>query len=588
MVPSNAFPEFDGCLPTIEFFSVAKYNKLRSGATKSMTMREYVSIVVQVIQRKVSSLFLFLGFVIFCFNLLQSQELILPAPDMPAFTLGSVNQSKDAFGRPSVTIDYQRLKEGVGTVKLSGRTSNGPLSILGFDYLSEASGKLDLSSLFFNGGSLNAELYLTTIGSFAEECPFNCLVSNVVSVGNPSGPTINAREWNSLESIAYQKELVGRKPPLSPPPGHQLVQGSTKLLAGMPIKVGRFGEWADAEVIVADSTVTAKIENALLLRMFKRSGWIAIKPSVLAQGDSASDSFKPSVQAIPGTTEILPDGYVVLKPEMKIVPGTPVKAVWLSGLVDSTVVSIEEQHLLIHFDSPSLAFEKKLIHSVVVIARTTLDELDRPGATEKFADRVPKKLSFDEQLDSQMKRNEEESKRVREQVERNSSESQKGMFSSPPGNDTSGLPALPLMEQNNPIQLPIPKEAELLPLDFPIPRGTKLAVCWSMKWNYVTVLKDNTDDTVPIHWDDRTSESDGLIHRTQLIIRKTDLKKLRAKIIRQGIRVWTDATGKHTVEAKIVSRTETHVALIKNDGKEVKLSIDKLSAADQKWLKDNP
>ncbi len=104
----------------------------------------------------------------------------------------------------------------------------------------------------------------------------------------------------------------------------------------------------------------------------------------------------------------------------------------------------------------------------------------------------------------------------------------------------------------------------------------------------MTVLKDSTEETVPIHWDDRPPAFDGLIHRSQLIIRKTDLKKLRSKAAKLEKRTWTDVTGKFSVDAKISSRTATHVTLVKEDGKEVKLPIDKLSSADQKWLKDNP
>ena len=79
-----------------------------------------------------------------------------------------------------------------------------------------------------------------------------------------------------------------------------------------------------------------------------------------------------------------------------------------------------------------------------------------------------------------------------------------------------------------------------------------------------------------------------MIDRSQLIIRKTDLKKLRGKAAKLEKRSWTDATGKFSVEAKLSSRTATQVTLVKDDGKEVKLSIDKLSTTDQKWLKDNP
>ncbi len=517
-----------------------------------------------------------------------AQDLIQPAPDMPAYTLGSVHQGNDAFGRPSVTIDYKRTKEGTGLVSLSGKTSDGPLKIMGFGILHDASGKLELSSLFSGGPGLDVDLYLTVSGSFAEECSFQCLVSNVVQVGTPKGTSTTAREWNAKESAAYQKDLLGRKPPFAPPEGYQLVQGVTKLLPGMPVKVARYGEWIDAEALTGDALVTVKISGVHSLRTMTRGGWIAVKPSVLQQAASSPSSFQPSVKVIPGTTEALPEGYVIVTDEMKIVPGTPVKAIWHTQLSDATVIAVDGNQLSTHYDSQPSAFDKKLDRSSIVIAMSTLEALAKPDAAQQFESRIPKKSSFEEEMEKDSKRMADEMKLAREQFDRIAAENQKRMASSGNFNGVGGFPAPPLVVQNNPIDLPIPREAEMVPLDFPLPQGAKLAVCWGRKWNYVTVLKDCTEENVPIHWDDQPPAFDGLIHRSQLIIRKTDLKKLRSKAAKLEKRTWSDVTGKFSVDAKISSRTATHVTLVKEDGKEVKLPIDKLSTADQKWLKDNP
>lgn len=418
--------------------------------------------------------------VVYCVRLSSAQDLILSAPEMPSYTLASVNQSNDAFGRPSFIMSFNRTKDGVGMAMLAGKTSEGPLKVMGIGFSNEAAGKLELSSLFSNGKTLDAELYLVVAGTFAEECTFKCLVSNVVRVGNPGGDPTTAREWNEKESAAYQKDLVGRKPPFSLPADYQPVRASTKLIPGMPIRVGRYGEWVEAEALTNEAMVTVKIPGVAKLKTMSRDGWIAIKPSVLKQGDSSPSSFQPSSRVIPGTEEFLPDGY-----------------------------------------------------DVITDARSEAPMINGGNAAEVF-------------------------------------------------------PAPVFILQNNPIDIPIPKEAELLPLDFPIPRGTKLAACWGRKWNYVTVLKDSKEDTVQIHWDDRPTQFDGLIHRSQLIIRRSDLKKLRIKATRSERRVWTDATGKFTIEAKLLSRTSTQVTLVKDDGKEITLSIDRLSHADKKWLNENP
>ena len=309
----------------------------------------------------------------------------------------------------------------------------------------------------------------------------------------------------------------------------------------MPVKVGRFGKWVDAEALTSEPIVTVKISGVESLRMLKRDGWIAIEPSVLQKGTSSPGSYQPSENVIPGTTEVLPDGYAVVTETMKLVPGTPVRAIRLNKLSDATVILVDGKQVMTHYDDQASAFDKKLDRGALVISKETLAELDKPGAAERFLDRIPKKsqddgMDIQAKIDEQFKKNEAESKRIEEMVQRNLAAANNGI--PPVGNFDNGLPALPLLLQNNPIDMPIPKEAELVPLDFLLPRGTKLAVCWGRRWNYVTVLKDSKEDTVPVHWDDRPPSADGLIHRTQLIIRRSDLKKLRIKATREEKRVF--------------------------------------------------
>jgi hypothetical protein len=51
-------------------------------------------------------------------------------------------------------------------------------------------------------------------------------------------------------------------------------------------------------------------------------------------------------------------------------------------------------------------------------------------------------------------------------------------------------------------------------------------------------------------------------------------------------RIWTDASGKFTVEAKYAGIISGNVKLIKKDGKSVSLPIEKFGAADQDWLRN--
>jgi hypothetical protein len=64
--------------------------------------------------------------------------------------------------------------------------------------------------------------------------------------------------------------------------------------------------------------------------------------------------------------------------------------------------------------------------------------------------------------------------------------------------------------------------------------------------------------------------------------RKADQERRRVEVTR----IWTDATGSHTVEAEFVSYGAGKVKLRKADGSEVILPLDKLSEEDQQWIKD--
>lgn len=55
---------------------------------------------------------------------------------------------------------------------------------------------------------------------------------------------------------------------------------------------------------------------------------------------------------------------------------------------------------------------------------------------------------------------------------------------------------------------------------------------------------------------------------------------------RDGYRVWKDATGSYTVEAKFGGIGFGKVTLIKVDGSKVLVPIERLSAEDQQWLED--
>ena len=61
--------------------------------------------------------------------------------------------------------------------------------------------------------------------------------------------------------------------------------------------------------------------------------------------------------------------------------------------------------------------------------------------------------------------------------------------------------------------------------------------------------------------------------------------KERAEEIRKAkTRTWADATGKFSTEAEYLYMIGNEVSLKKTDGKTIKISLEKLSTEDQKWI----
>ena len=78
-----------------------------------------------------------------------------------------------------------------------------------------------------------------------------------------------------------------------------------------------------------------------------------------------------------------------------------------------------------------------------------------------------------------------------------------------------------------PIKLELPKDSQIVPEDLSLDPGTPLAACWARKWNAVSVLSENDDGTVNIRFDFYKSEY--TMNRNELIIQNKVVKKLQNK-----------------------------------------------------------
>jgi hypothetical protein len=107
-------------------------------------------------------------------------------------------------------------------------------------------------------------------------------------------------------------------------------------------------------------------------------------------------------------------------------------------------------------------------------------------------------------------------------------------------------------------------------------------------------LSENDDGSINVRWDDYGAAWDCSIVRQELIIEDKTVRKLRRKdahaaaSLKESSRTWTDASGQHKVEAKLVCRTEAMVTLQTDKGREINMPIEKLSDEDRKLLNSVP
>ena len=489
-------------------------------------------------------------------------DLIIAPKELPKYRISNFKKTSDRFGRPGLSFDYKRTSAGEGhrSVHLNGKTDKGPISVSGGGVTDE-SGTFRISTLF--GTSSNFEIYLTVTGSNGKKY----LVSNVLRLGNP-GKATRARALNAEEIKEIERQKQFRTPPDSLPAGHVAVNASTKLIPGMPVKAGFYGEWKDAEVVSFEvgGNVWMLYEGEKSLRDYPREKWIAISTETTEAAKSNPDQFKTSIRALPNRNKIIPDGAVPLADDVELLPGTPLlldyyRPVW------QKVYAIETtgEKVKLRFDKYSATWDKLYPRAQLVIAEETLEQLaekDQEKLTETFA----KNLSS--------------------------------------GGASGGSTAFPgdkqITHKKYPVSIAVPKGAQFVPDDLTIEEGTELAACWGSKWRPLTAIHENEDGSLHVHWDEYSDSWNCNMTRDQLIIRDKTVRKLKRKTkdttddLKKTLRTWTDVTGKHKVEAWYVNRTEDQLILKTDAGREIKMPLEKLSEKDRALLpavadeSDNP
>jgi hypothetical protein len=531
----------------------------------------------------ISRLLLSLWLLVACVAPLSADELLVAPDDAPQYELTGIQRENDRFGSTVLVIDYKLVRKEtrpIGSIRIAGKTKNGEL--IGFSVQRlEDSGQLRVGLGGMLWGENDYEIYLVIDAGWKKKY----MVSNAVRLGDP-GPATTARGWTDEEVKAAERAKLAPTPPAELPAGFLPVTAETILVPGMPIKAGSFAEWVDAQVIRAEGTgtVDVKFPSDERLQPMPREKWLAVDPDVLARAKSDPSQFEVSIRLLPDSLLAIPDGAIPLAGDVELPPGSPLILDDDHSWKNIFVVEADAESIKVRYEGFEANWDKSKPRNKFVIKEATLALLSRPEEVKKFVENLvsPHTRRMAE-FESARKEQEATFRKHQEQVEE----------------AIAGARARAgIHHQSYPIDLPLPKRAQVLPADLELEAGTPLAVCWARKWQPLTVLHENQDGSVHVHWDGMSSGFNCSITRDQLIIEDKTVRKLRRKSsapkldaatpdnLTSVLRTWTDVTGKHKIEAFFVRKTDTEVTLKTDAGRELTLSIEKLSEQDRALISE--
>ncbi len=498
-------------------------------------------------------------------------DLPLRAPEWaPQYQLSNPQMKGDLVGAKFLTFHFRRVRSGRGSVELRARGPQGPIDVSGVTFaFNQDSGEISLSPRmgfgFMHHEQPDVEFYLVSNATMAGQNFGKFLVSNVVSIGNP-GPTTKARDWNEEEKAAIEREKLAKVPPEGLPDGHRSVSAALKLVPGMPIKAGYYGDWVDGEVIALknDGQVGVKMGPGGGIVYFAREKWLAVHPDVLSRAHANPSEFTPSVRVLPGSRRPLPSQALPIPADLDLPPGTPLMLEF-GGWDRVFVVEDRGDSIVVHRPgSPSFA-DRPEPRNEMAILENTLEKLNQPGAAEEFSKNVELAKKDDERFASFGR-------------DQNSDEF------------NTGGRAPTVIERSYPIDITIPKAAKKLPTDVELPEGTIVAYCRGRRWQAAKVVSDD-GDTVVVKREGSIVGFAYRLDRDELIIQTKTLRKLErnananARELTQTLRTWTDSSGQHKIEARLVRVLDGEEVVLKTDaGREITLPLKRLSDEDQELL----
>lgn len=508
----------------------------------------------------------------------QDDRPVQPTAEDSIYQLSNIRREAGAFGAV-IAVDYKRTREGDGRAYLAAKSSQGRLQLNGVGSIDDASGTVKFRDLYGLAGS-GVELYL--VRGTPER-----MVSNAVRLGNPGAAT-TPRQMTPRERAQAERIRIANTPPASLPDGYVAVTKVMDLPQGTPVKAGLNGQWVDAEYMGdwwQDRVLVLYNDGRPHAADREPSKWLAIAPETLVKAKSSPDSFSPSVELMPEGRLIIPEGYSLVEQGLKLPKETPLRQGSTTFWTDVHFIEDEGQEIAYHQAGRKTGSPSRAKRNTFIIADDVRAKLDDPAAVAEWAE-AAKTSEFDK-------------RRAERQAGRAERMANRGSGSSAGGTNPSSRRNV----KNYPITIDVPKDAEIVPEDLEVPDGTKLGAEWGKRWRKLTLVRTNEDGTLRVSWDDFGAAFDGDMSRDQLIIARSEVRKLRrlanmaaeegpaagaqdgGRAMPAESRTWQDASGQFEIEGQFVRLDGTTVHLETPDGETMTIELSQLSEADRTYVK---
>ena len=440
------------------------------------------------------------------------------------------------------------------------------------------------------------------------------LLSNTLTVGPAkSGITTSPITNTMQEKIAAQlKKLKDAGPKYdSVPPSFTLLTKARVAPPGMTVRYYANGLWSPAEYLGKDQERRAVLRTDPSSRTVTvvEAFDVAVDDKQIAIAGANMQAYKPSLELLPESSIVVPEGFMLNAFLRTLYPGVPVRVYMKGKFRDGFVTKVDGKAITVRGSRIPKCEVVADFYSVIVTPEVhrVLSKLWRDEAVEHFGkflkpDNTLTPLQAAGRPDLEAELADEEAIEAVEAMEADkiessrrtqASESEASEMATSPTTEAlkpnpepaskNERPEITRKLKSYPIKIAIPTKTSIVSSSVPLAAGIKLGCNWGSKWYWVTVVDVYSDAAVRIHWDDFGDAWDCDVARSDLIIADQLKKTLERKSESAEMmpRLWKDASEKFKVLAYIDSATESSVRLIKTNGQVLTLPVEKLSQTDQ-------